>query len=93
MTNFAQKYAYEYGVHNFSFAEIINDAGIEGVVLAVPAPLHASLAIAAMEAGKHVYVEKPLAMNQIEAREMIESAANHGVHLMVGHLLQYHPRF
>jgi UDP-2-acetamido-3-amino-2,3-dideoxy-glucuronate N-acetyltransferase len=89
----AQKYAYEYGVHNFSFAEVINDAGIEGVVLAVPAPLHASLAIAAMEAGKHVYVEKPLAMNQIEAREMIESAANHGVHLMVGHLLQYHPVF
>jgi predicted dehydrogenase len=89
----AQKYAYEYGVHNFSFAEVINDAGIEGVVLAVPAPLHASLAIAAMEAGKHVYVEKPLAMNQLEAKEMIESAANNGVHLMVGHLLQYHPVF
>lgn len=89
----SQKYAHEYGVHNYSFAEVINDARIKGVVLAVPASLHASLAIAAIKAGKHVYVEKPLAMNQIEAREMIESAENHGVYLMVGHLLQYHPVF
>ena len=49
----------QHDVNNFSFAEIIKDAGIEGVVLAVPAPLHASLAIEAMNAGKHVYVEKP----------------------------------
>ena len=55
-------------VKNFSFAEILGISAIEGVVLAVPAPLHASLAIEAMNAGKHVYVEKPLAMNQIEAR-------------------------
>jgi predicted dehydrogenase len=89
----AKYYADQYDVNNFSFAEIIKDAGIEGVVLAVPAPLHASLAIEAMNAGKHVYVEKPLAMNQIEARQMIDTSKGQGVQLMVGHLLQYHPVF
>ena len=89
----AKHYADQHDVNNFSFAEIIKDAGIEGVVLAVPAPLHASLAIEAMNAGKHVYVEKPLAMNQIEARQMIDTSKDQGVQLMVGHLLQYHPVF
>ena len=89
----AKYYADQYDVNNFSFAEIINDASIDGVVLAVPAPLHASLAVEAMTAGKHVYVEKPLAMNQIEARKMIDTSKDQGVQLMVGHLLQYHPVF
>lgn len=89
----AKYYADQYHVNNFSFAEIINDVSIDGVVLAVPAPLHASLAVEAMTAGKHVYVEKPLAMNQIEARKMIDTSKDQGVQLMVGHLLQYHPVF
>jgi UDP-2-acetamido-3-amino-2,3-dideoxy-glucuronate N-acetyltransferase len=89
----AQHCAKQYKVNDSTFAEIINNANIEGVVLAVPAPLHASLAIEAMNAGKHVYVEKPLAMNQIEARQMIDTSKDRGVQLMVGHLLQYHPVF
>jgi predicted dehydrogenase len=89
----AKHYADQYNVNNLSFAEILKDTGIEGVVFAVPAPLHASLAIEAMNAGKHVYVEKPLAMNQIEARQMIDTSKDQGVQLMVGHLLQYHPVF
>ena len=89
----AQKYANYYETNELSFSEVINDARVEGVVLAVPAPLHAPLAIAAMEAEKHVFVEKPLAMNSIEAQSMIEKAEICGVHLMVGHLLQYHPIF
>ena len=55
----AEKYAKEYSVKNMSFDEILNDATIEGLVLAVPAPLHYSLTIKALDAGKHVYVEKP----------------------------------
>jgi UDP-2-acetamido-3-amino-2,3-dideoxy-glucuronate N-acetyltransferase len=89
----AKTYAKEYNVDNLSFTAIINDATIEGVVLAVPAPLHASMAIEVMNAGKHVYVEKPLAMNKAEAEAMIASAKENDVHLMVGHLLQYHPVF
>lgn len=89
----AQSYAEEYSVGNLSFAAILNSLAIEGVVLAVPAPLHASMAIEVMSAGKHVYVEKPLAMNRIEAEAMIASAKENAVQLMVGHLLQYHPVF
>ena len=89
----AKTYAKEYSVNNLSFAAIISDASIEGVVLAVPAPLHAAMAIEVMNAGKHVYVEKPLAMNRIEAEAMIEAATENDVQLMVGHLLQYHPVF
>ena len=89
----AQSYAEQYNVGNLSFADILANPTIEGVVLAVPAPLHAVMAIEAMNAGKHVYVEKPLAMNRIEAEAMIASARENDVQLMVGHLLQYHPIF
>jgi len=89
----AQKYADQYSAKNESFSEVINNKNIKGVVLAVPAPLHASMAIEALNCGKHVYVEKPLAMNQVEADLMITAAHKNNVHLMVGHLLQYHPVF
>ena len=89
----AKKLSHQYEVKNLSFVEILSDPAIEGVVLAVPAPLHASMAIKVMIAEKHVYVEKPLAMNNLEAQKMIASAEENGVRLMVGHLLQYHPIF
>jgi len=89
----AKTYAQEYNADNLSFAAILNNSSIEGVVLAVPAPLHASMAVEVMNAGKHVYVEKPLAMNRVEAEAMIASAKENDVQLMVGHLLQYHPVF
>ena len=92
-TEVAQQYADQYLVKNYSFSEVLNDLSIEGVVLAVPAPLHASMGIEVMNAGKHAYVEKPLAMNNLEADRMIASAEESGVQLMVGHLLQYHPIF
>jgi UDP-2-acetamido-3-amino-2,3-dideoxy-glucuronate N-acetyltransferase len=44
-------------------------------------------------AGKHVYVEKPLVLNEAEGREIIDIAEKRGRVLMVGHLLQYHPAF
>ena len=89
----ASLYAHQYGVANLSFAAVLESAAIDGVVLAVPAPLHAAMGVEAMNAGKHVYVEKPLAMTSVEAETMISSANKNNVHLMVGHLLQYHPVF
>jgi UDP-2-acetamido-3-amino-2,3-dideoxy-glucuronate N-acetyltransferase len=87
------KYVNQYNVKKCSFTEIKNDSNIKGVVLAVPAHLHASMAIEAMNSGKHVFVEKPLAMNENEAELMIATAKKKGVQLMVGHLLQFHPVF
>ena len=86
-------YANQYQVKNLSFDEIINDKNIEGVVLTVQAKLHASMAIKVMKKGKHVFVEKPLALNEIDAKLMIETAKENNVKLMVGHLLHYHPIF
>jgi predicted dehydrogenase len=89
----AEQHVSQYNVKKSSFTEIINDPNIKGVVLAVPAHLHASMAIDAMNKNKHVFVEKPLAMNEVEAELMIATAKKNKVQLMVGHLLQYHPIF
>ena len=89
----ANQYAIQYNVKKSSFTEIINDSNIKGIVLAVPAHLHASMAIEVMNKNKYVFVEKPLAMNEVEAEAMITTAKKNKVQLMVGHLLQYHPIF
>lgn len=83
----------KYQVLNKSFEDILSDDNVDAVVIAAPAFLHASMAIKSMNAGKHVYVEKPIAMNEKEAIEMIKASKENNVHLMVGHLLQYHPVF
>jgi predicted dehydrogenase len=89
----ADQYTSQYNVKKYSFTEIINDPNIKGVVLAVPAHLHASMAIESMNKNKNVFVEKPLGMNEAEAEAMIATAKKNKVRLMVGHLLQYHPIF
>ena len=89
----ANNYANQYKVKSLTFDETINNKDIEGVVLTVPAKLHASMAIEAMNKCKHVFVEKPLALNEIDAKLMIETSKKNNVKLMVGHLLYYHPIF
>ncbi|MAO55546.1 MAG: oxidoreductase [Rhodospirillaceae bacterium] len=89
----AAKMAETYEVPAKAVAEILADAGITGVVIAAPAEAHADLAIAALEAGKHVFVEKPLALTLAEADGVLAAAEKAGCILMVGHLLQYHPAF
>ena len=89
----ANSYANQYQVKNLTFNETINDENVKGVVLTVPAKLHASMAIDAMNKGKHVFVEKPLALNEIDVKLMIETAKENNIKLMAGHLLNYHPIF
>lgn len=73
--------------------EVLADETITGVSIAAPAELHAQLALRAFSAGKHVFVEKPLALSLSDSREMCDAALASGRILMVGHLLQYHPAF
>ncbi|HXQ52142.1 MAG TPA: Gfo/Idh/MocA family oxidoreductase [Stellaceae bacterium] len=75
------------------FADVLGDRDIEAVAIAAPAALHAHLTRAALEAGKHVFVEKPLALDLAEAEQLCMLAERAGRQLMVGHLLQYHPAF
>lgn len=73
------------------FEDLLKDPNIEGIVIATPAHTHEKLAKLSLNAGKHVYVEKPLARNTKEAESLIELANSKGLTLMVGHLLLYHP--
>ncbi len=72
-------------------APLLRDAAIDAVAIATPAETHAQLATAALEAGKHVFVEKPLALRVSEAESLIALAKKKNRTLMVGHLLRYHP--
>jgi predicted dehydrogenase len=71
--------------------DLLGDTGLDAIVLATPVPTHAGLAIAVAEAGKHCFVEKPLATTASDAERAVEAAERAGRILMVGHLLEYHP--
>lgn len=73
------------------FGEMIDNPEIHGIVVATPSHTHFRLVKAALEAGKHVYVEKPLATTSNEAKILNELATSKDLVLMVGHLLLYHP--
>lgn len=89
----AAKMAADYGVPQLEWAAILADADIHAVSLATPAAVHADMASEAIAAGKHVFVEKPLALNSADAERLVAAADAGGRTLMVGHLLQYHPIF
>jgi len=73
-----------------SFASVATDEEVEAVAISSPAETHARLAISAMEAGKDVLVEKPLALTYADGSDVVARAATLGRILMVGHLLEYH---
>jgi predicted dehydrogenase len=74
-----------------SFDDVLADESVEAVVVATPVPTHYELARRALEAGKHVFVEKPPAMRGAEMEELCELAEERDRVLMPGHLLLYHP--
>ena len=73
------------------YKDIINSEDITGVVVVTPSHTHYKFVKAMLEAGKHVYVEKPISTVAQEARDLADLAESKGLVLMVGHLLLYHP--
>ncbi len=71
--------------------ELLGDPELDAVVLATPVPLHAEHAVRVLQAGKHCFVEKPLAQSVADAERVLAAAQLAGRQLMVGHLLEYHP--
>jgi predicted dehydrogenase len=71
--------------------ELLADPELDAVAVATDVPSHARLAIRVLEAGKHCFVEKPLAQSVEEAGAVLQAADAAGRTLMVGHLLEYHP--
>ena len=73
------------------FADLLADPELEAVAIATPVSTHHPLALAALEAGKHVFVEKPLAASVAQAEELAAVAAGRGLTLMPGHTFLYSP--
>ena len=71
--------------------ELLADPDLDAVVIATPVPMHAEMAVRVLNAGKHCFVEKPLAQSVADAERAVEAARESGRLLMVGHLLEYHP--
>ncbi|HYZ79927.1 MAG TPA: Gfo/Idh/MocA family oxidoreductase [Solirubrobacteraceae bacterium] len=71
--------------------ELLADPDLDAIVLATPVPTHAELSVRVLEAGKHCFVEKPLAQSAADAERAVAAAQRADRLLMVGHLLEYHP--
>jgi predicted dehydrogenase len=73
------------------YSELISDDGLDAIVIATPPADHFELAARALESGKDVFVEKPLALDVDDGRKLVDLARNNERVLMVGHIMEYHP--
>ena len=89
----AAECAAKYQVAVRDWSEALADTAIDAVAIATPAEQHVRMIFDALEAGKHVFVEKPLALHHAEGARIVAEAEKRGRVLMVGHLLQYHAAF
>jgi predicted dehydrogenase len=87
----AAKISGEFHIPAQTLAEVFDDPYCEAVALASPAALHGEQVRLALEAGKHVFVEKPLALSAAVGYDLARLARQKSRVLMVGHLLHYHP--
>jgi predicted dehydrogenase len=83
--------AYPQATATAELEDLLGDDALDAVVLATPVPTHADLAVRVLQAGKHCFVEKPLATTVADAQRAVDAAAAAQRILMVGHLLEYHP--
>lgn len=75
------------------YEDLLTNPDVDAVVVATETPTHFEMASRALKAGKHVFVEKPMAQSVPEAEELVRLAEERDLRLMVGHLLLYHPAF
>jgi predicted dehydrogenase len=71
------------------YSDVLSDPEVDAVVIATPISTHYNIAIAAIDAGKHVFVEKPMTASVLEAQALIAAAESRGLTLMVGHTFEY----
>src|SRR5258705_10544392 len=73
------------------YEQVLADPAVTAIMIATPAQTHTDLARRALEAGKHVFVEKPLTESTADAIELARMADERGLVLMVGHIFEYAP--
>ncbi|MBZ0232800.1 MAG: Gfo/Idh/MocA family oxidoreductase [Deltaproteobacteria bacterium] len=74
-----------------SFDEVLGARDVDAIVIVTPAVTHADLAVKALRRGRHVLIEKPLALSVADAERVVEAAQRAGTTVLVGHLMLYHP--
>src|SRR3954454_23260114 len=74
-----------------SFDELLNDPDLDAMVIATPVRFHYEMAKAALKAGKHVFIEKPMARSVAEGEELVALAEQQGLVIMVGHTFLFSP--
>lgn len=89
----AQREAAAWNVPAPSLAQALDDARLDAMIVAAPAPAHAALCRLALDHGKDVFVEKPLASDLAEAEDLAAHVARSDRVFMVGHLLRHHTAF
>ncbi len=89
----AAELAARFGVPALSFDDALAAPGIDAMVFALPPSRNMAMGIRALEAGKHLFVEKPLALSARDGEALCRAAERLDRRLMVGHILQYHPAF
>ena len=77
--------------HSTDVAEMLSDPELDAVIVATPISTHHAIAAVALDAGKHVWVEKPFASSSVEAADLIERAESAGLVLLPGHTFLYSP--
>ncbi len=85
----------EFGIEDryLSLEEALEKSEFDAVIITTPTPSHKLLAVMAAEAGKHVFLEKPMAMDIIECDEIIEACKRNGIHLQLGFMRHFDPDF
>jgi len=73
--------------------DLLADPDLDLIDVCLPPWLHAEVTVAALKAGKHVFCEKPIALNPADARRMVNTAARTGRLLMIGHVLPFFPEY
>lgn len=89
----ASAFAKEFGCSAQNFETICADQTIDGIIIATSASAHTQLATACLQAGKHVFIEKPMALDLSQAQSINQTAKTAHKQIMIGHLIRYHPVF
>jgi predicted dehydrogenase len=87
----AEDFARRLGAPRATYAELLADPSVDGVVLATPTPMHPAMIEQAAEAGKHVFCEKPLSLDMASSARAVEAAERHGISLQVGFVRRFDP--
>ncbi len=89
----AEEFATSFNCTATSFAELCSDPHLDGIMIAASAESHEELAVQALQAGKHVFIEKPMALTLASATAIRNVARQAERQIMTGHLIRYHPAF